>query len=204
MSDEVVRWAMELQALAQVGLHYGKDAFDRERYARIREIAAEMMSARTNLPIETVQTLFCSDSGYCTPKIDTRAAIFTEDQILLVQENNGSWALPGGWCDFNLSPAENIVKEVREEAGLEVRADALIAVQDRAKHNQPPYAYNIVKLFFLCSALGGGFQSNIETLDARAFPQDALPRLAEEKTTRAQIDMCFRAYRDPNWKVQFD
>ena len=97
MEDKIVRWAAELQSLAQAGLYYGKDAFDKERYQRVREIAAEMLSERAGLPVEKVHDLFCGEVGYQTPKIDTRAAIIQDDKILLVQERGGKWSLPGGW-----------------------------------------------------------------------------------------------------------
>ena len=111
--DKLTEYAAELQSLAQAGLFYGKDVYDRERYARIRDIAAEIMAMKTELPLGTVKDLFCSDYGYQTPKVDTRAAIFRDNKILLVHEKNGTWSLPGGWCEFNMSPAENAVKEVR-------------------------------------------------------------------------------------------
>ena len=203
MGDQVVEWAKELQSIAQAGLHYGHDKFDRERYQRIRDIAADMMLTRADVSAEKIKDLFCGDAGYQTPKIDTRAAIFQENKILLVCEKE-KWALPGGWCDFNLSPAENTVKEVREEAGLDATVEKVIAVQDRAKHNQPPYAYNIVKIFYQCSVTGGAFVQNIETTASGFFALDALPPLAEEKCTREQIRMCFDAYISPQWSVQFD
>lgn len=65
-----------------------------------------------------VKELFCDEVGYQTPKLDTRVAIFREDKILLVKENNGTWSLPGGWVDVNVSVKENTIKEVKEEAGL--------------------------------------------------------------------------------------
>lgn len=164
---------IELQSLAQAGLTYGKDVYDKERYKRILDISAEMMSAITELPTEQVKGLFCNESGYQTPKIDTRAAIFKENKILLVQENNGTWALPGGWCD--VSVAENAIKEVKEEAGLDVTVEKLIAVQDRAKHNLPLYAYGVCKIFVLCKVLGGDFEPNIETLGFGYFAEDNLP-----------------------------
>ena len=102
-------WAVELQSLAQAGLAYGKDPYDRERYARIREISAEILAHMAEIPLETVKNLFCNETGYQTPKLDTRAAIFQGDKILLVRENNGTWSLPGGWCDVNVSVAENTV-----------------------------------------------------------------------------------------------
>ena len=106
-----IDWIIELQSLAQAGLAYGKDVYDQERYERIREITAEMMSHITDVPVEKVKTLFCNETGYQTPKIDTRAAIFKDDKILLVHENNGKWSLPGGWCDVNVSVGENTINE---------------------------------------------------------------------------------------------
>ncbi len=202
--DRFAEWAEELQSLAQAGLYYAKDIFDRERFQRIREIAAEMMSERTGLPPDAVTELFCADSGYQTPKVDTRAAIFRDGKILLVQERSGRWALPGGWCEFNLTPAENAVKEAREEAGLDVAVKSLIAVQDRDRHNRPPYPFHIVKIFFLCEERGGSFAENSETLASGFFARDALPPLAAEKCCAEQVLMCFDAAAAENWRVLFD
>ena len=201
--DQIVEWAKELQSLAQAGLHYGHDKYDRERYQRIREISAEMMLMRSDVPAEKIKGLFCGDEGYQTPKVDTRAAIFRDGRILLVCEK-GKWALPGGWCEFNLSPAENTVKEAKEEAGLDVIVSKVIAIQDRDKHNPPPYAYGIVKIFYLCQAVGGAFVPNTETTESRYFAEDELPPLAEEKCNEEQIRMCFEASRSNEWTVVFD
>ena len=204
MSQKWLEWAIELQALAQAGLTYGKDIYDRERYTRIREIAAEMVAHQAEMPFEKVQALFCSETGYQTPKLDTRAAIFQGDKILLVQEANGAWALPGGWVEVNLSIKENTIKEVKEEAGLNVTADKIIAVQDRSKHNLPLYAYGVCKIIVLCTATGGQFQPNAETTQSGYFAEDGLPVLATEKNTAEQIHMCFAAHRDKNWRTVFD
>lgn len=193
-------WAVELQALAQAGLAYGKDKYDLERYARIRELAAEIMARGAGMPMEQVRGLFCNETGYQTPKIDTRAAIFQGGKVLLVHEMAGTWALPGGWCEVDLSPAENTVKEAREEAGLEIAVDRLIAVHSRNRHDQPPYAYGVCKFFFLCTALGGEFIPNLETTEARYFSLEELPVLAREKNTAEQIQMCFAAHGDPEWR----
>ena len=202
--DQIVKWAKELQSLAQAGLYYGHDDFDKERYQRIREISAEMMAEVTGLPLEKVTTLFCNETGYQTPKVDTRAAIFCDGKILLVRERSGKWSMPGGWCDYDMSPAESTVKEAKEEAGLDVVIDRLIAVQDREKHNEPAYVYKVVKIFYLCHAVGGSFTSNIETSDSRYFSEEEIPPLADEKCNEEQVKMCFQAYRNSEWKVQFD
>ena len=204
-NEKWLQWAIELQSLAQAGLTYGRDSYDKERYERIREISAEILSDMADIPTETVKNLFCNESGYQTPKIDTRAAIFRDDKILLVCENNGSWSLPGGWCDVNVSVGENTVKEVKEEAGLDVVAESIIAIQDRAKHNLPLYAYGVCKVFVRCSVLGGNFQENIETTGFDYFSEDNLPPLATEKNNEEQIRMCFDAYRaGAEWKTIFD
>ena len=145
-----LQWAIELQSLAQAGLTYGKDEYDKERYERIRDISAEMIARKSDISIEKVIDLFCNESGYQTPKIDTKAAIFENGKILLVRETNGKWSLPGGWVDVNVSVGDNVVKEVKEESGLDVKVDKVIAIQDRAKHNLPVYAYGVCKVFAQC------------------------------------------------------
>lgn len=202
--EKWLAWAVELQSLAQAGLHYGKDPFDRERYERIRSIAAEMVSCQAEIPLETARDLFCCETGYQTPKLDTRAAVFQDGKILLVRENDGRWSLPGGWVDVDVSVGENVVKEVKEEAGLDVTVDTVIAVQDREKHNRPVYAWKVCKVFALCSVTGGAFAPNIETTESGYFALEELPPLAEEKNTREQLEMCFTAQCTKNWKTLID
>lgn len=199
-----LQWAVELQALAQAGLFYGKDPYDLERYGRIRDIAAEMIGYKTQIPLDKVKNLFCNEIGYQTPKIDTRAAIFQDGKILLVHEANGTWSLPGGWVDVNISVEENTVKEVKEEAGLDVSVRRIIAVQDREKHNLPVYAYKVCKIFLLCDVRSGAFARNIETVGFDYFGLEELPVLAEEKNNREQIEMCFDALHAEHWETLFD
>ena len=163
-----------------------------------------MLSYKTEIPKEKVKDLFCNEIGYQTPKIDTRAAIFENDKILLVKEKNGTWSLPGGWVDVNVSVKENTEKEVKEEAGLTVTADLVIAVQDREKHNLPVYVYKVCKIFMLCTVMGGSFEPNSETTESCYFGLDELPELAEEKNNAEQIRMCFDAYHAKNWKTLID
>lgn len=199
-----LKWAMELQFIAMAGLTYSKDRFDLERFGRIREIAAEMVSCNTDLSFEQVHGLFCGESGYQTPKLDSRAAIIRDGKILLVQEMDGLWSMPGGWVDMDQTIRENTVKEAREEAGMLVAPVKLVAVQDRNRHNLPPYAYNICKVFILCEPIEGKFERNMETVQSEWFSPDSLPGLALDKTTREQVAMCFAAAENENWKVLFD
>lgn len=203
--EEWLKLAIEIQSLAQAGLAYTDNVYDIERYERLREISAEMIEEKSNISLEKVKDLFCNETGYQTPKLDTRAAIFQDDKILLTHEKNGTWALPGGWVDVLESAKSNTIKEVKEETGLDVEAVKLIALQDRNKHNKPVYAYGVWKVFVLCKRIGGEFIENIETTEIKYFGLNELPdNLAEEKCTKEQIEMCFKAKEDANWQVQFD
>ncbi len=202
--DKLIKWAIEIQSIAQAGLAYTNNVYDIERYKRLREISAEIIKEKSNIDLENVKDLFCNETGYQTPKIDTRAAIFKEDKILLTHENNGTWALPGGWCDVLESIGSNTIKEVKEETGLDVETVKIISIQDRNKHNKPIYAYGVCKIFVLCNVIGGKFIKNIETTEIKYFSIDELPLLAEEKNNREQIEMCFEAYKNKNWQTQFD
>jgi len=199
------QWAIELQSIAQAGLYYDGDEYIRERYERIRDISAEIMSYHTDTPLEAVKDMFCSDTGYITPKLDTRGVIFREGRILLVKEKNGAWALPGGWVDADLSIPENTVKEVREETGLDAAPRRLLAVLDRDKHNERLNPRKVILFFVECDVLGGEFAPNSETVETGYFSLEDLPSpLAVGKTTREELALCFRAHSDPLWQTVFD
>ena len=151
LKEPWLKWAMEIQSIAQIGLTYTKD-----------------------------------------------------DKILLVHEKNGFWSLPGGWVDILESIESNTIKEVKEEAGLDVVAKKVIAIQDRNKHNTPIYPYGVCKVFVECEVMGGEFVENIETVEIGYFSIDNLPKLAEEKCTPKQVEMCFEAKNNKNWQVYFD
>lgn len=203
-TERWLEWAIELQAIAQDALTYCENPFDRERFERVREIAADIIHYKSEIPTEKVKELFCSETGYQTPKLDCRAAIFKEDKILLVKERDGKWSLPGGWVDVHLSVRENVIKEVKEEAGLDVTTEKVIAVQDREKHNKPIYAYRVCKVFVQCAVTGGEFVPNMETSESAYFAKDQLPPLAEEKNNKEQITMCFAAHAATHWETLFD
>lgn len=203
--EKWLKWAMEIQSMAQAGLTYTDNVYDIERYERLREISAEMIAEKSDMSVEKVKGLFCDEKDYPTPKLDTRAAIFKDDKILLTHEKNGTWSLPGGWVDVLESIRSNTIKEVKEETGLDVSAKKVIALQDRNKHNKPIYAYGVCKAFVLCEVVGGSFEENIETTEIKYFSIDEIPEnLAEEKTNLEQIKMCFEAYNNPKWETLFD
>lgn len=197
--DKIVR----IQALAQSGLAYSTNRFDIERYEELRELTAWMLADLADLPLEKVRGLFLNEQGYQTPKIVVRTAIFQADKILLVQELNEQWSVPGGWADVNYSVKENAVKEVKEEAGLDCRVEKLVAVMDRNKHKADKIPYGITECWFIAENLGGEFVENNETLNSGYFALADLPVLDERKATQAQIELCFSARRE-DWQVICD
>ena len=200
------KWAQELQFLAQSSLAYSKDKFDRERSERIRDIACEMLSYKYDLPIEKIKMDFASEIGYQTPKVETRAAIIKDNKILLVKEQlDGKWALPGGYQDVNVSVRENVIKEASEEAGAVVQPLKVVAVLDYNRHHHVNFPLGMVKIFVLCEYINHSFNENTETLGAEFYSLDDLPELSLTRTTKKQLEMCFECYKDPEiWDTIFD
>lgn len=205
MEPKWLSWAKQLQAIAQAGLTYSKDKYDIERFQQIRNLSVDILSEYTEISNEKIKDLFCNETGYQTPKVDVRGAVFKNDKILLVKESiDGTWSMPGGWAEFNLSIKENIVKEVKEESGVNVVPKRLIAVLDRNKHNKPVTAYGIYKIFVLCELIDGVFKKNIETEESGFFSIIDLPPLSLARNTKKQIEMCFEAKSQEYFFTVFD
>ena len=205
-NDVWKKWAQELQFLSQCSLAYSKDKFDRERSERIREIACEMLSYKYDIPIEKVKLDFAGELGYQTPKVETRAAVIKDNKILLVKEQfDGKWALPGGYQDVNMSIKENAIKEASEEAGAVVNPVKIIAVLDYNRHHHVNFPFGMVKVFVLCEYMSHSFVENTETLGAEFYSLDELPELSTTRTTKKQLEMCFDCYNNiENWETIFD
>lgn len=200
-----LRWAEALQTIASAGLTYTRDPFDRERFTQVRAVAAEILARHTDLPLPAATTRLGAEPGYVTPKVDVRAAVLDGDRVLLVREiSDGRWSLPGGWADVGESPSEVAAREVREESGLEVRVERLLAVLDKRKHPHPPQLAHAYKLFFLCRGVGGALRASTETPGVGWFPRDALPPLSLDRVLPAQIERMFRLRDDPSLPPDFD
>ena len=201
-----LQWSKALNALAQNGLTYAQNYFDRERYQTVRDIAAQMLAQPFNAPPEQIADLFSLDCGYLTPKVDVRGVILCEDKLLLVQErSDGLWTLPGGWADVNESPREVVIREVWEESGFQVNPMRLLAVYDRSKHEHIPYfPVHIYKLYILCELSGGQATESVETSAIGFFAEDELPPLSISRVTEAQLKRFFFFHRNPHLPTDFD
>lgn len=197
-----LKWAKEIQAIAQTGLAYSKDVYDRERYESLRQISIDILAHYTSIDEQIIKITFASETGYATPKVDIRGVVFQDNKILMVREkSDGAWALPGGWADIGLSPSEVVVKEIKEESGYDVKPLRLLAVLDKKYHDHPPDPYHVYKLFIECSIIGGQGQSGVETSEIGFFTENKLPKLSEERNTEKQIKRMFDLHRDPSGSV---
>jgi ADP-ribose pyrophosphatase YjhB (NUDIX family) len=205
---EWLTWAREIQALAQTGLAFSKDPYDLDRYAALRRLSARIMAEHTNARPEHIEALFDGETGYATPKVGVRGAVFdTAGRILMVREvvDEHRWTLPGGWADVNQTPAQSVVREVFEESGFRVRAVKLAAVWDRARQAQPSMALSVVRMFFVCALEGGEPATSTETSEVGWFAENDIPAdLSLRRTLPHHISRMFAHWRNPALATEFD
>ena len=207
--DEYIRQvSRRLQAMASAGLTYSKDKFDIERYKEIIDIAADLLEHEMEPGVmdkDEIRELFEENDGYPTPKCELRLTAFDdEDRILMVKDYDGKWTVPGGWCEYDHTLRENAVKEVIEESGIKVEPIRLVAVLDHKRNNNPKSFFCAYKFLILCKPLGGSFEPNIETTDARYFALDELPEYNDHKINLEQIRLCLKAKYSEHWECVFD
>ena len=149
--SKTIEWARRISALAQTGLTNTKDPYEKERCEELQQLAAEMMATATDVTEAHWKAIFKNESGYATPKVDVRGAVFKDGKVLLSNELiDGCWSLPGGWADVNDTPSEAIIREVREETGYPVKCTKLVAVLDRDLHLNDPSAAHPFHIYNCC------------------------------------------------------
>jgi ADP-ribose pyrophosphatase YjhB (NUDIX family) len=198
--------ARELRAIAQTGLTFTADRFDRQRYERVRELAGSMLALGSGADYGAILGILLADTGYATPKVDVRGAAFVDGRVLMVREiSDGKWTLPGGWADVNQTAGECVVREIREESGFEARVLKLAAVHDYQRSNRPAsHIDSIYKIFFVCEITGGAARASDETSEVAFFPRHELPPLSLGRTTAVQVDRMFQHAERPDLPADFD
>lgn len=203
-----LRWAREIQAIAQTGLAFTKDPYDTERYHALRALSVRIVAEHTGVDPTAVTDLFAADTGYATPKLGVRAGVFDGDgRILLVREavDGDRWTLPGGWAEVNQTPAESVVREVFEESGYRVRPVKLAAVWDRVRQGHPAGGAAVTKLAFVCALEGGAPTTSLETSGCGWFAETDIPSdLSIRRTLPHQIARMFDHWRDPALPTDFE
>ena len=201
-----MEWAQRIQAAAQNGLAYTQNPFDKERFLDLQKLAAEMMAQATRTDLGEVQSVFEAQAGYATPKIDVRGVIFKGKKLLFVRElmDGGKWTLPGGWVDINEPPSLAVEREVREEAGMIVKARKIAAVFDRNLHGHPPYPFHTYKLFIICDLIAEATPDPLETSDPTFFALDQITELSTLRVTTEEIECMFTHLAEPDRATDFD
>jgi ADP-ribose pyrophosphatase YjhB (NUDIX family) len=207
-ADMVRRIGIRLSALAQDGLTYATGDYDLDRYRQVSDLATELLAVISGRPAAELAVELGRDSGYATPKVDVRGAIFDDrEHVLLMREKtDGRWSLPGGWADPGDAPSVAVTREILEETGYHSSAVKLIACWDRDRQgNLPPLPVHVYKLFFLCRR-DGAVQppSALETLEVGWFGLDELPPLSLGRVNRRQLERALAHYRDPSLPTEFD
>lgn len=195
-----------IKSLADTGLVYAESAYDRERYEELKQISLHLMAHIAHTPLEAFTNFFMPVTDYPTVKVDVRGFVLNEaHEILMAKESvDGKWTIPGGWADVGYSPSEVVVKEIREETGLQSQVVRLLAVYDKRCHPHPPQPFYIYKLIFLCTVSGGTLAHGFDMEGAAFFPMDALPELSEDRILEPQLRQLYNMVRKEEQMVYFD
>lgn len=206
ITTEILDEIKKLKALADTGLLYCNNEYDRERYLELQEMSFRLLNRVSGQSIEALKESFPTPADYPTAKVDIRGLVLSgEKKVLLVKEGtDGRWSLPGGWADVGQSPSEVIVKEFREETGLDVVPRALLAVFDKRMHPHPPQPFYIYKMAFYCEALSSETTPGHDTLDVQYFDIDNLPPLSEDRILKSQVELLYRKVLAADWQAYFD
>jgi len=203
----ILQWARKVQAIAQNGLTFTRDPFERERYQQLQDLVTTILTSYLPITPEQLQALWVGDDGYATPKIDVRGGAFDRDKVLLVRErSDGKWTLPGGWVDIGDGPSFAVEREIREESGYLAKAVKLAALFDKNNpaHGHPPGIHHIYKLFFLCELTGGTPTISNETDGVDFFPVSSLPPLSTGRATQSEIERLYEHHLNRGLPTDFD
>lgn len=205
MTDRILDLARRLHALARTGMHFCPNEYDRERYAEIEQIAAELLTGAVPADRDALLAVWRGEQGYVTPKIEVRGAVFQDGRVLLVRETaDGRWTLPGGWADVNETPSQAIEKEIEQESGFRARAVKLAALYDRSRHDHGPSLHHCWKAFFVCEITGGEARGSYETDGVGFFDSADLPPMSLGRSTPRQVARMLEHWRDRSLATDFD
>lgn len=200
-----LKWAREIQSLAQTGLAFAPNHYEKERSTRLIEISAEIIEKYTNLKSENITKVLMEQPGYATPKVDVRAAVIRDNKILFVKEiADGKWSMPGGWMDVGDYPAQAAEREALEESGFVVKAKKLIGAFDANRNGRPLEFFHAVKLIYLCEIISGKPTVSNETSEVKFFTFDNLPPLSQNRTNKRHIAEIIEHLKDTSRQAFFE
>lgn len=203
--DHWLTIAKKINSIAQAGLTFTKDEYDRERYESLLELSMVILNNITEIDTKRLDFIFNRDIGYQTPKVGVRAVVFKDDKILLVKERmDNKWCMPGGYADVGMTPSEIAINEVKEESGFDVKALRILGLIDYNKNQSRPFPFDIYQIFMECEIIGGEAKTGIETSDVGFFDIDHLPELSVRRVTKEQILKMYELHKNKTLEPIFD
>lgn len=203
--DHWLTIAKKINSIAQSGLTFTKDDFDRERYTELLRLSISILNNITEIDSKKLDFIFNRDIGYQTPKAGIRAVVFQDDKVLMVKERmDNKWCLPGGYADVGMTPSEVAIKEVKEESGFDVKPLRILGLIDYNKHQDRPFPFDIYQIFMDCEIIGGEAAIGIETSDVGFFNIDNLPELSVRRVTKSQILQMHELHNNKELEPIFD
>lgn len=195
-----------LKAIADTGLVYAEVPYDIERYEELKDISLKLMGHLADEPFAKLDSFFLPQLDYPTPKVDVRGLVINEkDEILMAQEGvDSKWTIPGGWADIGNTPKEVVIKEIKEETGIDAEVVRLLAIYDKQRHKHPAEPYYIYKLMFFCKAVGGELQPGFDMQGTGYFSLGDLPELSEERILESQLKYLFKLVKNDIQEVYVD
>ena len=107
------------------------------------------------------------------------AVIIKDDKVVLIKRKKDpfkdNWALPGGFVEYNEEVEKAVVREAKEETGLEVKIKRLFGVY--SKPGRDPRGHS-ASICFLCQVIGGKIGSGSDAKESKWFKFSDLPSLA--------------------------
>ncbi len=179
--------ADELHALANLGLHYAKNEYDRERFERVLTTSARLVSALDDQPLSEVVAQFKDNFSHVSPLAGAEAAVFRDNRLMLMKRHDdGLWAVPGGLVDVGETLGEAAIRELREESGLVGKITRLLGVFDSRiwKSQMKSQLYHVI---FEVIVTNGTPAVTNEATDWGFFSSSELPDLSPGHAQRVPV-----------------
>jgi ADP-ribose pyrophosphatase YjhB (NUDIX family) len=197
--------ADELRAIADYGLMYVNNDYDRDRYEKVKELSARLMGMLESRPeadiLQIFQDLenksvvpeFRGNLSHISPWNGANAVVIQDNKILLGKRaDNGLWDTFGGLVEVGETLAEAAVREAKEEAGIEVRAIKLMAVFDSRLWGTVPVA-QLYHVHFLCELVSGRPTISNEVTEVAWFPEGDVVNFQDG--LKHWLPILFKVYR---------